>query len=90
MNERIKFLAEQAGFKSKADVYDRNQAFDIEKFANLIVKEAMDQCRQEWYELNNIESKQTDPRMVGIRVGKKAGVNKCLHRIAKHFGVGDA
>ena len=39
MNERIKELAEQCGFKSNPDIYDRNQSFDIEKFAELIVKE---------------------------------------------------
>jgi hypothetical protein len=39
MNERIKELAEQAGFRSNPDIYDRNQSFDIEKFAELIVRE---------------------------------------------------
>ena len=39
MNERIKQLAEQCGFKSNPDIYDRNQSFDIEKFAELIVRE---------------------------------------------------
>jgi hypothetical protein len=39
MNERIEELAEQCGFRSNPNVYDRNQSFDIEKFANLIVKD---------------------------------------------------
>jgi hypothetical protein len=39
MNERIRELAEQCGFRSNPDVYDRNQSFDIEKFAELIVRE---------------------------------------------------
>jgi hypothetical protein len=39
MNERIKELAAQSGFRSNPDVYDRNQSFDIEKFAELIVNE---------------------------------------------------
>ena len=38
MNERIKELAEQCGFRSNPNIYDRNQSFDIEKFAELIVK----------------------------------------------------
>jgi len=38
MNERIKQLAEQCGFKSNPDIYDRNQSFDIPKFAELIVR----------------------------------------------------
>ena len=41
MNERIKLLAEQAGFRSNPNIYDRTQSFDMEKFAQLIVKECM-------------------------------------------------
>ena len=44
MNERIKELAEQCGFKSNPDIYDRNQSFDIPKFAELIVRECMRMC----------------------------------------------
>ena len=44
MNERIKELAEQCGFRSNPDVYDRNQSFDIGKFAQLIINECLDQC----------------------------------------------
>jgi hypothetical protein len=39
MNERIKELAEQCGFRSNPDIYDRNQSFNIQQFAELIVKE---------------------------------------------------
>lgn len=41
MNELIKELAERAGFRSNPDIYDRNQSFDMEKFAELIVRECM-------------------------------------------------
>ncbi len=41
MNERIKELAEQCGFRSNPNVYDRNQSFDVPKFAELIVKECI-------------------------------------------------
>ena len=41
MNERIKELAEQCGFRPQPSIYDRNQSFDIEKFAELIVKECV-------------------------------------------------
>ena len=41
MNERIKLLAEQCGFKSNPNIYDRNQSFDIPKFAELIVRECV-------------------------------------------------
>jgi hypothetical protein len=36
MNERTKELAAQCGYRSNPDVYDRNQSFDIEKFAELV------------------------------------------------------
>lgn len=42
MNERIEKLAEQCGFRSNPDIYDRNQSFDIERFAELIVQECID------------------------------------------------
>jgi len=42
MNEKIKELAEQCGFKSNPDIYDRNQSFDIPKFAEMIVRECAD------------------------------------------------
>jgi len=38
MNKRIKELAEQCGFRSNPDIYDRNQSFDVTKFAELIVR----------------------------------------------------
>ena len=41
MNDRIKELAEQCGFKSNPNIYDRNQSFDIPKFAELIVGECI-------------------------------------------------
>jgi hypothetical protein len=44
MNERIKQLAEQCGFRSNPDIYDRNQSFDIPKFADSLVWECMKIC----------------------------------------------
>ena len=49
MNERIKELAEQCGFKSNPDIYDRNQSFDIPKFAELIVQECISINRQRMF-----------------------------------------
>ena len=45
MNERIRQLAEQCGFKSNPNIYDRNQSFDIPKFAELIVAECAEQVK---------------------------------------------
>ena len=44
MNERIKELAEQCGFRPQPSIYDRNQSFDIEKFAELMVRDCMLIC----------------------------------------------
>jgi hypothetical protein len=41
MNPRIEELAAQCGFSSNPDVYDRNQAFDIPKFAELIIQDCV-------------------------------------------------
>ena len=49
MNERIRQLSEQCGFRSNPDIYDRNQSFDIEKFAELIVRECIDVIGEDNY-----------------------------------------
>jgi hypothetical protein len=50
MNERIRELAEQCGFRSNPDIYDRNQSFDIPKFAELIVRECADIATMNQYQ----------------------------------------
>ena len=64
---------------------------DLNKFAELIVKECLNQCRQEWYDTNNdpVINANKDPRMIGIKIGIKQGAIRCLDRIKKRFGVGD-
>lgn len=56
MNERIEKLAEECGFRSNPDLYDRNQSFDIPKFYELVVKEcanhilkSSDRYRKEYF-----------------------------------------
>jgi len=44
MNNRITELAAQCGFRPAPSIYDRNQSFDIEKFAVLIVRECAIVC----------------------------------------------
>jgi hypothetical protein len=46
MNERTKELAEQCGYRSNPDIYDRNQSFDIEKFAELVRDDERGACAQ--------------------------------------------
>jgi len=42
MNERIKELAEQAGFVDKGSNHTAYMSFDHEKFAELIIQDCMD------------------------------------------------
>ena len=77
MNERIEKLAEQCGFRSNPDIYDRNQSFDIPKFAELIVKECAELSVNSQYA--NTKSEYYE------------GFNEALvyagNKIKKHFGV---
>ena len=76
MNERIKELAEQCGFRSNPDIYDRNQSFDIPKFALLLMREiAMVQItHQAGMDLEN--KKMDDP------------AKELNYAVIEHFGVG--
>jgi len=72
MNERIKELAEQCGFKSNPDIYDRNQSFDIPKFAELIVRECIGVLNK---------------RFMGDLNREDMEVRRCIADVKKHFGV---
>ena len=69
MNERIKELAEQCGFRSNPDIYDRNQSFDIEKFAELLVRECVKIAYQ-----NDIAKFTKDGYVIGQAIEKHFGV----------------
>ena len=105
MNDKIRKLAEQAGIKRVDLHYTEEQppytivsyrgspdnSDPLAKFAELIVKECIRECKQEWYDLNAEsvadDDSFRDPRATGIRVGQKAGVLKCISRIKEYFGV---
>ena len=72
MNERIKQLAEQCGFRSNPDIYDRNQSFDIPKFAELIVMECIGVLNK---------------RFMGDLNREDMEVRRCIADVKKHFGV---
>ena len=69
MNERIKQLAEQCGFKSNPDIYDRNQSFDIPKFAELIVRE----CASIY---EGVYTDQQRPERIDTRIKQHFGVEE--------------
>jgi len=101
MNKRIRELVKQAGghfsthnlmsnpiqHRESIELWDDK----IEKFAELIVRECITECLQEWYELNAEsvadDDPFRDPRATGIRVGQKNGILKCISKIKLHFGV---
>ena len=74
MNERIKELAEQCGFRPQPSIYDRNQSFDIGKFAELIVKECARIARE-----HTLSKWDLDDSYSGTVIVEKA--------IKEHFGV---
>lgn len=84
MNERIKELEEKATVTR-----GRMRVVDTTKFADLIIEACINQCRQEWYDLNNDPKVETDPRSIGIRVGQKGGVIRTMSRIRKYFGMSE-
>ena len=87
MNEQIRECWLKAAREdSDPDNWDTQEEF-IERFAREIVRECVDQCSQEWYDLNNSSKEELDDRGIAIRVGQKNGVLKVQHRLKKHFGV---
>ena len=80
MNERIKELAEQCGFRSNPDIYDRNQSFDIPKFAELIVQECISINRQRMFSEYEGDSH---------RVAHNNALLCATSDMFEHFGVGE-
>ena len=78
MNERIKELAEQCGFRSNPDIYDRNQSFDVTKFAELIIKECYEHCKGQMLPKGMAEDHGYD---------YNDGVMDCAIGLLLHFGV---
>jgi hypothetical protein len=93
MNEKIKQLKEQARdfYLLQEDLgCSIKELYELvdQKFAEMIVKECVKECQQEWYDLNNAPEVENESiRGAGIRVGQKNGVLKCISKIKQHFGV---
>ena len=80
MNERIKELAEQCGFKPQPSIYDRNQSFDIEKFAKLIIQDCVAQVA-----LVGISNTSFEDDGVGEHISWAC--SKSIECIKENFGV---
>ena len=93
MNEKIKELADKIWAEEYWDDPNADKLLPVQlnKFAELIVRECIKECKQEWYELNAEsiadDDPFLDPRATGIRVGQKNGILKCISKIKKHFGI---
>ena len=86
MNERIKLLAEQAGYKDLPTVRLAFQGFDKEKFAELIVRECAKVCRDQ----PNVYALKADRDNCAIAIeehfGVELDVNETLRNRSTYFG----
>ena len=74
--------------KLQAGIKDNPDQEGLDLFAELLIRECVEQCQHEWYALNNAKSVENEsPRDIGIRVGQKNGMLKAISKIKQHFGV---
>jgi 5-formyltetrahydrofolate cyclo-ligase len=83
MNERIKELAEQAGFVDKGSNHTAYMSFDHEKFAELILQDCMNQVREQYLPVLEDELMMKDTHWKGY---VQCGVDSYV-AIKEHFGV---
>lgn len=79
MNERIRELAEQALFESDFDD-EQNIKITMDIFAELIVKECIEQGKQ-------IQSQTVSNGSKDYSDGRKMGIEVYMNQIQKHFGI---
>lgn len=87
MNERIRELAEQCGFRSNPDIYDRNQSFDIPKFAELIVRECMMMSDELQAQYLKGRKSAIDFNEKNIYAEAEVACDVLKYKMKKHFGV---
>ena len=84
MNERIKLLAEQAGFNLHNDPIDgHDNIHEIKKFAELIIAECMNQVREQYLPVLEDKLMMKDTHWDGY---VQCGVDSYV-AIKQHFGV---
>ena len=85
MNEQIETLAKAAGYDMINKAAMRALGFDVEKFAELIVKECvqvLDTCHVDIAEDADLEDNDT-----WVNATMNTTVNFCMGRVKQHFGV---
>lgn len=90
MKDKVKQLAEQAGFvlwsdedwKPEGQVIDWSSVYDkeLEKFAKLLIKECAQICQ-------TVSAEQVDNASKDYQEGREMGATVCRNQIKKHFGV---
>lgn len=83
----LKDLIEKAMVEVPHEMGGTYAAFSKEKFAELIVNAAINECRQCWFDANNATYNKDDKRAIGIRIGLKQGALTNIRAIKEHFGV---
>ena len=91
MNERIKELAEQAGFqyiKEDGIGWAGNHSASLPNFAELIIRECMAQCEQVAADADTMTKSEfvTDAGRM-LHEGMWGGAKNCGGQIKEHFGV---
>ena len=84
MNERINQLAEQAGIFRPKEFYQHIDALQLEKFAELIVRECIQVSEAH---AKDLESQPTDPLLEAYEDGVVNGIYEATEAIKEHFGV---
>jgi len=85
MNERIETLAKAAGYDMINKAAMRALGFDVEKFAELIVRECvqvLDTCHVDIVKDADLEDNNT-----WVNATMNTTVNFCMGRVKQHFGV---
>ena len=96
MNERIRELAKQAGMTDDkfgmffANDKHNEDGVDLQKFAELIVRECINQCEEVAVGVDKVSKSKfvTDAGRM-LHEGMWGGAKNCSGRIKQHFGVED-
>lgn len=88
MNERIRELIDECtatrrfSFEGTGGGYDEI-FFNEKKFAELIIQDCINICRQEWFDENNKPTIGLPSRDIAIHLGEKLGIERCVDALIR-------
>lgn len=86
-NDRMQILAKAAGHDDIVDAYMQSLGFNMKLFAELIISECVEQCKQVAKESDmKSESKFLTETGKMVYAGMWGGANDCSTKIKSHFG----